>query len=78
MVMVEKLKSPLLRECKNTECIMKMILEKENRCSSRGEFIRHRAPVKGSHMVDLLKHLKQRSRKSQPPTDGKHFIYSDS
>lgn len=74
---VWEVKSPLLRECKNTDYIMKMILENEERCSSRGEFIPHGAPVKGSHMIDLLKHLKQRSRKSQPPTDGKHFIYSD-
>lgn len=54
--MVEKLKSPLLRERKNMEYIMKMILENEDRCSSREEFIHHGAPVKGSQMIDLLKH----------------------
>lgn len=47
---------------------MTKISENVNRWSSKGEFIHHGEPVKGSHMIDLMKHAMLRSRNAPPPT----------
>lgn len=55
--MTETLMSLSHHNWKNAKYIMKKVLQNEERWSCKGEFIHYREAVKGSHMIDLVKHV---------------------
>lgn len=73
-VMTETLRSLSQRDRKNAEYMMKKISEHGDKWSPKGEFIHQGDSVKGSHMIDLMKHVMLRTRNAAPPTGWRKFL----